>query len=341
MTRGTPVPSRTRALARLGALDGLPAPELRRVARLAAHLATQPYGLPMAAVHLLDDRFQHRVASAGGPPLGRTPVRDSMCLLVVEGQRSVYCADASRDGRYAGNPNVSGPSPVRLYYATPLRMSTGETVGALCVFDTRCGTLDGAQRARLGDLADQTMAYLESLAAARELGHLATHDPLTDVANRSLLAHRLNAALADDSRAPHEPALLVVDLDDFKSVNDRYGHGVGDQVLAGTALRLLGSVRAEDLVARLGGDEFAVLFTSVPSVEALRARVERVAAACSMPYATDAGAVVCAASVGLTLGQPGDTALSLLGRADAAMYARKSARPSVPAPRGAEPVVLP
>ncbi|HWL37660.1 MAG TPA: sensor domain-containing diguanylate cyclase [Frankiaceae bacterium] len=324
--------SRTAALTRLGATAGLPSPELRRVARLAAHVGVQPYGLPMAAIHLLDDTLQHRVASAGGPPLVHSAARDSMCLQVVEGERAVYCADASREPRYAGNPNTTGPEAVRLYYATPLRIG-GTTVGALCVFDTRVGTLDRVQRARIGDLAQQVVSYLEMARLCRDLAYVATHDPLTEVANRCLLSERLEACLASSRRAVHEPSLLVVDLDDFKAVNDRYGHVVGDEVLVGTAARLRESVRLGDLVARIGGDEFAVLFEKVPDPGLLSEIAERVARRCAEPYATTAGPVRCRASVGLALGQPGDFAYELLGRADAAMYAEKasmSAQPRTP-----------
>ena len=320
--RRTPT-SRTGALARLGSVAGLPSPELRRIARLAAHIATQPYGLPMAAIHLLDDTRQHRVASVGGPPLVSSPAEDSMCLDVVENERTVYCVDATRDPRYAGNPNTSGPNPVRLYYSVPLRLSDGTTVGALCVFDTRPGSLDAAQRARLGDLGRQTAAYLELGGLTRDLARIALYDHLTGVGNRCLLSDRLELALADPHRAPHEPALLVVDLDHFKHVNDRHGHVVGDAVLVGTAARLSAAVRSHDVVARIGGDEFAVLFEHVPDVGLLDVVAARIAAATAEPYDTDVGPIHCGVSVGLALGRPGDLAYELLGRADAAMYARK------------------
>ena len=331
----TDPPSVTRAVAleRLGSLAGLPLPELRRIARIAAQVARQSYGNPMAAVHLHDDTFQHRVAGAG-VPLARTPVDDSMCIQVVDGERTIYCADATREPRFGDNPYTRGSDPVRLYYATPLRLGDGTTIGALCVFDHHAGTLDDAQRARLVDLAQQTTVYLELSAANRDLAYRAGHDELTGLANRFTLSDRLGAALADGRRADHEPALLLVDLDDFKLVNDRHGHVVGDEVLAGTAARLTAAVRADDVVARIGGDEFAVLFEHVPDQARLREIAARVAARTAVPYDTSAGPVVCRASVGLTFGQPGDLPYELLGRADAAMYDDKNTcRPTLPEPR--------
>jgi GGDEF domain-containing protein len=213
----------------------------------------------MAAVHLLDDRFQHRVASAGGVPLVRGPVDDSMCRHVVESGRAIYTSDAASEPVFRGSPFTSGPDPVRLYYSTPVRVSDGTVIGTLCVFGTKVGALDTSQRDRLDDLAAQAGAHLEISGLSRELVHLASHDPLTEVANRRLLSERLALALDDPTRRSHEPALLLVDLDGFKAVNDRLGHHVGDQVLQSTARRLLATVRAMDLVARLGGDELAVL----------------------------------------------------------------------------------
>ena len=91
----------------------------------------------------------------------------------------------------------------------------------------------------------------------RQLQHEASHDVLTGVANRSLLASRLE----DSLKNRRHPSLLYVDLDDFKLINDRYGHAVGDQVLIEIARRFMSEVGPKDCVARMGGDEFAVLFT--------------------------------------------------------------------------------
>jgi diguanylate cyclase (GGDEF)-like protein len=323
---------RSQVLSRLGVLQAVPAPELHRTARLAAHLARQAGGEPLAAVHLLDDAFQHRVASAGHVPLVRTPVEDSMCIQVVREGRSVYSSDATTADRFDGNPFTTGPDPVRLYYSTPLRTSDGTPVGTLCVFSLEPGVLDAAQRARLDDLAEQTSAHLELAGMSRDLAHLATHDPLTEVANRLLLSHQLEAALADPDRAGQQPALLLLDLDDFKDVNDRYGHQVGDEVLRSTAQRLLGCVRDTDLVARLGGDEFAVLVDALPHAGLLDELAERVREAGRAPHDTSAGPLRCAFSVGQAIAQEHDLAYELVGRADADMYARKTAR-ELPLPR--------
>ncbi len=317
--------ARTRSLASLGALDVLPSQELHRTTRLAAHLARTGDSTPMAAVHLLDGTSLHRVAETGGLPRHRAPVETALCVQVVEGDRAVYAPDASSEARFQGNHHTTGPGSIGLYYGTPLRLSDGSMVGTLCVLDTQAGELTEDQRARLDDLAEQTSAHLELAGISQDLAHLATHDSLTGVANRLKVSHALATALADPERLAHEPSLLVVDLDDFKAVNDTYGHGVGDQVLAGTAARLLASVRQQDIVGRLGGDEFVVLIQDLEDPSLLAEIVARISVATAAPYDTTAGPVTCTATVGTALGEAGDLPYELLGRADAQMYERKQA----------------
>ena len=159
--------------------------------------------------------------------------------------------------------------------------------------------------------------------AAARLEHLALHDPLTGLPTRRLLGDRLERALAQFGRHPDlRPALLFIDLNDFKAVNDLLGHDVGDALLVQVAERLRGSVRAGDTVARLGGDEFVVLLegpTDPPSVLQLAARVAE-HLTLPVPGATP---LTVTASVGLALAAPGMSAHSLLVEADAAMYRAK------------------
>ncbi len=155
------------------------------------------------------------------------------------------------------------------------------------------------------------------------LSHQAFHDGLTGLSNRVLFQDRLEHALALHHRDARPLAVLFLDLDDFKAVNDRYGHHAGDRLLRLVAARLRGAVRDGDTIARVGGDEFAVLLEGGgdPGVPA-----ERVMAALREPFDLDGATVTVAASVGLveagTHG-PVHTADLLLRRADAAMYAGK------------------
>jgi diguanylate cyclase (GGDEF)-like protein len=178
------------------------------------------------------------------------------------------------------------------------------------------------------------------LAAAREqmaaLEARADIDPLTDIRNRRSFERELARSLAYVKRHGTSAALLYVDLDGFKRVNDRHGHAAGDALLKAIALVLNRHVRASDMVARLGGDEFAVLLWNCSEADA-EAKAQALEAAVARTTATHAGASLSVgASVGaatlLPLDQPADT----LERADHAMYARKSARSPSPPVRGGD-----
>lgn len=160
----------------------------------------------------------------------------------------------------------------------------------------------------------------------RQLVHRASHDGLTGLANRTMFADHLERVLAD---ADHpELACLFVDLDNFKAVNDGYGHSTGDQLLVVTAQRLVGCLRDGDMAARLGGDELAVIAQvgdAAPGLEEAAALGERIVAALSRPATVGSETVTTSASVGIFLVRPGDGAPDVLASADAAMYSAKKA----------------
>jgi diguanylate cyclase (GGDEF)-like protein len=163
-------------------------------------------------------------------------------------------------------------------------------------------------------------------ALAASLRAEALHDSLTGLANRRLLFDRIDQARRRLSRRPGLVALIYVDLDRFKAVNDRWGHVAGDHVLRRTAQRLEGAVRDGDTVARIGGDEFVVLVEGLESADDVDVLAERIVAACSAPIAWRGDVLDVGASVGVAVGDGavGD-ADAFLGTADRAMYAAKSA----------------
>ncbi|WP_040338950.1 sensor domain-containing diguanylate cyclase [Candidatus Blastococcus massiliensis] len=156
-----------------------------------------------------------------------------------------------------------------------------------------------------------------------ELRRQARTDPLTGLLNRAAFAERLRAATASiDAATP--PAVLFVDVDDFKTVNDSLGHAAGDELLVTVAARLTADVRTDDVVARLGGDEFAVLLTFADG-ERLRDVADRLLTSLRSPMALSDTTTSVTASIGGALGSPGDSAERLLHRADTAMYEAKRA----------------
>jgi diguanylate cyclase (GGDEF)-like protein/PAS domain S-box-containing protein len=159
-----------------------------------------------------------------------------------------------------------------------------------------------------------------------KLIHDALHDPLTGLANRVLLRDHLERALARQERTPGRVALLFVDLDDFKRVNDAFGHAVGDEILRRVAERLVSVVRAEDVVARQSGDEFAVLLGQTRDDDEVTGLAERILAELRRPILLGGRSIIVGGSIGIALAdEPAMAAEDLLVRADAAMYAAKAA----------------
>lgn len=181
------------------------------------------------------------------------------------------------------------------------------------------------QRAdEIGDLAITFNAMADVIANShRNLTLQASHDALTGLANRTAFYARLQAALAHPDRRDGTQAVLFVDLDDFKDVNDELGHAAGDEVLCAVAARLTNTVRPGDLVARLGGDEFALLLDGVDGPSVALDIAERAVAALSAPVDVSGTSVRVGASAGLAMRHDDGDSDTLMREADVAMYAAK------------------
>src|SRR4051794_9158469 len=170
--------------------------------------------------------------------------------------------------------------------------------------------------------------YLGARQAARD-AHRAMHDALTDLPNRLLLRERVERAL-ERAGASRPLALMIVDLDDFKAVNDTLGHAYGDRLLQAVGSRMGEALRPGDLLARLGGDEFAVLAEAPMSLDEARGLAERLVVALEHPFDLDGILLDVRASVGLArYPDHGDTVDELLRRADVALYCAKASQQTV------------
>jgi diguanylate cyclase (GGDEF)-like protein/PAS domain S-box-containing protein len=158
-----------------------------------------------------------------------------------------------------------------------------------------------------------------------ELRHQAFHDALTGLANRALFEDRLRHALAGTLRTQRTLAVLFLDLDDFKTINDSLGHRAGDSLLRGVAGRIDSLIRPTDTAARLGGDEFAVLVDHVSTQEEVEAMGARLLEALGRPFLLDGRELTVTASIGVALSDGAVAADELLRNADMAMYAAKAA----------------
>jgi len=157
-----------------------------------------------------------------------------------------------------------------------------------------------------------------------ELKHQAFHDGLTQLANRALFGESVNARLAATPGGKRS-VVMFVDLDDFKFVNDMYGHPAGDAMLVEVATRLQACTRASDLTARLGGDEFAILLDDGPDLSNASRVAARIAEILRLPFSIGEVQTHVSASIGIAAGSQGDSAEDLLRQADVAMYSAKAA----------------
>ena len=182
--------------------------------------------------------------------------------------------------------------------------------------------LDQRVRERTQDLEKEIS---ERRLAQQQLDHLAHHDPLTGLPNRRLFRERLTRRLQNPDQQTQPLALLFIDLDRFKDVNDTLGHPVGDALLLNVTQRLRGSLAADDLLARLGGDEFICLRDRIPSPQDAAALAERLLALFEAPFTVGENRLYLSASIGISLTSAGRQDVDQLVRqADAAMYQAKA-----------------
>ncbi|HWD96677.1 MAG TPA: EAL domain-containing protein [Acidimicrobiales bacterium] len=180
--------------------------------------------------------------------------------------------------------------------------------------------IDGEVVGRVWSFIDvTTQKHLES-----DLERMAFYDDLTGLANRALFNDHLNQAIARNERNGKFVAVLYLDLDNFKTINDSLGHSVGDGLLKAVGAQLSGCLRRSDTAARLGGDEFAILVEDVDNRREALQLAERVMARLREPLVVGSHRVLTTASVGVTFGAAGSTSEQLLRNADLAMYRAKS-----------------
>ncbi|MHB2023998.1 MAG: putative bifunctional diguanylate cyclase/phosphodiesterase, partial [Mycobacteriales bacterium] len=194
-------------------------------------------------------------------------------------------------------------------------------LGLIAVSGRDTGGFEAMELDFLHAVANVVAAAAERQAAQSALVHLSMHDPLTGLPNRELLTEGLARALERAGEA--EVAVLLVDLDRFKVVNDGLGHGVGDTLLLAVAERLSTEQRTGDLIARLGGDEFVAVAEHVQDVDEARQLAGQLLSVLRRPFEVHGRQLEVTASVGVVLGRRGDDPMRLLRDADAAMYRAK------------------
>ncbi|MEN2787477.1 diguanylate cyclase [Sphingomonas qilianensis] len=305
--------ARIAALRRLGVLDTAIEQPFEKIVMLVRTVLR----VPMAAVTLVDRERQWFKASRGLDAT-ETPRSVSFCTYTIQQRGPMIIEDASRDPRFADNPLVVGPPFVRAYAGIPLRTPEGYNVGALCAIDTEPRTFSPADIAILRDFANIVCDELE-------LRLIAQLDHLTGALTRRGFSEQAERELARAGRYDRPGALVMLDVDHFKRVNDTYGHSIGDQVLQQIAGITEGALRPSDVFGRLGGEEFALLLPETSGAEAMmvaeRLREAIAGHAIRLP---DGGTLHVTASFGVAESPGIATLAAWLERADAMLYAAKS-----------------
>jgi diguanylate cyclase (GGDEF)-like protein len=242
----------------------------------------------------------------------RDPGRMSLDRLQVTPAYYTLQGDIDRVSR---DFHAEAERAAALLHQAQQRMLVGASIG----FAVGLGLVAVIWRMVLGDQRRLT----EQADASR---HSALHDPLTGLPNRTLFHSRLDAALdAAKQAGDDQVALMIMDLNGFKGVNDTLGHHAGDELLVEVGHRLRRIGRTGDVVARLGGDEFAIMLSTVPDIAAAREVAERVADALRRDFLLEAGLAAVSGSIGIALGPMHGAGGDLMRRADAAMYRAKGA----------------
>ncbi|PMW98892.1 GGDEF domain-containing protein [Pseudomonas sp. FW215-R2] len=306
--------ARVQALYGLNLLDSAPEERFDRLTRLARRL----FNVPIALVTLVDKDRQW-FKSCVGLDATETPRDVSFCGHAILKDELLLVPDARQDVRFHDNPLVIGDPNIRFYAGYPLTVPNGNKMGTLCLIDTKPRELDDEERDLLRDLAG--MAEQELMAV-----QMASMDELTLLSNRRGFMMLAQHALDACARMGKPATLLFFDLNDFKQINDLYGHAEGDSALKTFADVLRIAFRESDVVGRLGGDEFVALLTGSSHIEttAIMARLKEIL---EERNATLHRGYAIRFSVGQIEYDPRrhDTVDKLLADADGAMYAHKQA----------------
>ena len=301
---------------------------LTRLARRALHV-------PVAAITFLNKEKQW-FKSVAGWNVTELPNEQSFCpITLAAGQLTVF-EDTRQDAALSHHPLVTTGPQFRFYAGLPIMDESDNLCGTFCVFDQKPRQLSPADRSTLADLAALTQREIvgehmrsvhDSLTAKLGIARRESMmDPLTRLWNRRGASVIIKSALDQARQQGSSVGIAILDLDNFKRINDTYGHQTGDEVLRKTALRLIQSIRTNDSVCRIGGDEFLLLMKDTDT-ETARHTAERVRhSVVETPVPTRQGEIRLSTSIGFAI-KPGQDEISveeLIERADRALLRSKS-----------------
>ncbi|NGY04804.1 sensor domain-containing diguanylate cyclase [Solimonas terrae] len=301
-------------------------PDLAAVMALATDRALDLTAATGAVIELAEmgDMVYRATAGVILPFIGlRLSLRGSLSGLCVSSGAVLRCDDSETDERV--DREACRRIGVRSMVVVPLRHQDA-VIGVLKVTSERSRAFGPGETQILELLSEMIGAsmYHATRFEADELFHRATHDAMTGLANRALFFDRLRHCLARAARHREQVAVIQLDMDGLKPINDRWGHRAGDQAIVEFARRLRQSARGTDTVARLGGDEFAILMPQVSNRDEPESLALRVHNECRAPFDFDGQSLPLRASTGVALyPADGEDPIQLVERADHAMYAQK------------------
>ncbi len=279
-------------------------------------LVQQIMGVPMAAVTLIDADTQWFRAQRGLPGTA-TPRAEAFCTFTIAQHGPFAVSDARIDPRFADNPMVTGSPHVRSYLGVPLTTPDGYNVGSLCAIDNEPRHFDRLQGEIMKKLAEIVVEQFE-------LQQIAKQDSMTGALTRRGFFAEVEKEFQRAGRYDRPSALVVIDVDHFKSINDRYGHPAGDAVLVSIANACMATMRKSDIFGRIGGEEFGLLLPETDPEEA-RLAAERIR---SMVESTiiQVGGTEVRATISLGIAPrpaTGETVATWFSEADIALYEAK------------------
>jgi diguanylate cyclase (GGDEF)-like protein len=316
------------AVRSLNAIHSSPTPELSVLAELARGV----FGTPYAAINIIDEDWQ-RIAGQAGLEIAECSRDMSICTRVVFDDELLVIPDLAEDTELMVAPFVVEDPRFRFYAGAPVRLENGQPVGAFCILDQsprRFSPSEEQSLLRFAQIASALLCLQKTNLlmgiAENDLRTAAMTDPLTRFFNRSALDAVVDGALSAAVAAGRNFGVLYLDMDGFKSINDRFGHNVGDEVLCEAAARIRSVIRTDDIVVRMGGDEFAIFVPAPPDRNALVSLSERLLIAFRAPFTVDGVSIFARLSIGAALApSDGATRMLLLRNVDAALYQAKAA----------------
>jgi diguanylate cyclase (GGDEF)-like protein len=319
---------RLAALHRLQVLDTPPDADFDFLTQLAARLCDAP-----CAFVTLVDADRAWVKSAYGFEAGALARDDSVCAWCILEDGGIAIRDLAADPRTAGLPITTGAARMRAYHGTNLVTDDGRRIGTLCVLDSRARTFDLDQRNVLARLGRQVMALVEGRAHRRQLQVAqvaletqATIDELTGLAQRRVLLERLAQEVERARRFGSALSVVLIDLDQFKTVNDLHGHAVGDQVLRNVGNQVRNHLRQIDLAGRHAGEQLCLVLPGTPPAGAVEVANSLRQTLAGYVHRCDRHLLSITASfgvAGLEAGAPAGNVAELLKAADAALLRAK------------------